>query len=85
MIIISFTDGKVEAQRDEKYAQGRALDCMVGLGFKPRFLWHRVSNHCGITSDFDSRTLLFIRLTPGIKYAPGTNIWLQKTQLFGRQ
>lgn len=55
--------------------------CLVGLGFEPRSLRLRVSNHSAIPL-LDSRTL-FTKLTPGIKSGPGINTWLQETQLFG--
>lgn len=55
--------------------------CMVGLGFEPRSLRLRVSNHSAIPL-LDSRTL-FTKPIPGIRSGPGINTWLQEAQLFG--
>lgn len=75
--------GKLEAQRGKKkYAQGTYL-LRGGARVQTQiFLAESVKPLC-CNSDFDSRTLLFTKPTPGIKSGPGINTWLQETQLFG--
>ena len=71
----------MEAERGEKMPEVPSY-CMVGLGFEPRSLWLRVSNHSAIRLLW-FKNPIFTKPTPGISSGPGINTWLRETQLFG--
>lgn len=76
------TDGKVEAQRGEKDAQSTEL--LLGRArVQTRVSLAQSIKPLLCISDFDSRTVLFTRPTPGISSGPGINTQLQETQVSG--